>query len=127
MRSIDSGIYRGAVDGVESGHCLARIAVRDGPGGCRIIDYEAVSTQYGLQHVEHDILDGDSLVVACGELRGVTVFREHGNGEFVADGPRPMKICIEYDGGSLGWSWHWGAGSDDVIERSRAVCRPAPY
>lgn len=40
------------MSGVEGGHCTARIEVRSGPGGCRIVDYEAVSDEHGLQHIE---------------------------------------------------------------------------
>lgn len=41
VHEIPAGIYRGVVEGVESGHCTARIEVKVGPGGCRIVDYEA--------------------------------------------------------------------------------------
>ncbi len=117
------GIYRGVVDGVESGHGTARIEVRGGPGGCRIVDYEAVSDEHGLQHVEHALLTDDALYVAFGEAPGVTVFRAQGAGTYAAEGERPMQVRVGYDGTALTWAWHWGAGRDDVVERSKATCR----
>lgn len=120
---IPAGIYRGVVEGIESGHCTARIKVRVGPGGCRIIDYEAISDEHGLQHIEHVLATHDALHVAFGEAPGVTVFARRGEGLFEASGQPPMQIRISYDDGTLAWAWHWGAGEDDVIERSRATCR----
>lgn len=116
------GIYRGTVQGVESGYCTARIAVRPGPGGCRIVDYEAVSDAHGLQHIEHAILTDDALFVAFDEARGVIEFRAGGDGVYRAVGEREMQVHVGYDGATLTWAWHWGTGGDDVVERSRATC-----
>lgn len=41
VHAIPVGMYRGVVEGVESGHCTARIEVKVGPGGCLIVDYES--------------------------------------------------------------------------------------
>lgn len=123
VHEIPAGIYRGVVDGVESGHCTARIEVKAGPGGCRIVDYEAISDEHGLQHLEHSLLTGEALHVAFGEALGVTVFHCRGDGVYEADGQHPMQIRLSYDDGKLTWAWHWGTGNDDVIERSRATCR----
>lgn len=120
---IPAGIYRGVVEGTESGHCTARIEVRVGPGGCRIVDYEAISDEHGLQHIEHGLVTEDALHVAFGEAPGVTVFTRCGEGLFEAVGQHPMQVRVSYDGGTLTWAWHWGTGEDDVIERSRATCR----
>ncbi|GAB2445561.1 hypothetical protein GCM10027062_27880 [Nocardioides hungaricus] len=125
---IPPGIYRGTVDGIESGHCTARIEVRSAPGGCVAVDYEAVSDEFGLQHVEHALVGPDSLHVAFGEAAGVTVFRRISTGVFESD--EGMRIVVEFSGDVLTWAWHWGSGPDDpddpddIIERSRAVCRP---
>ena len=80
IQEIPVGIYRGVVEGIESGHCTARIEVRRGPGECRIVDYEAVSDAHGLQHIEHGLLSENALHLAFGEASGVTVFTksEHG-------------------------------------------------
>lgn len=123
VHEMPPGIYRGVVEGVESGHCTARIEVRLGPGGCRIIDYEAVSDEHGLQHIEHGLLSEDAPHLAFGEASGVTVFGSRGGGVFeTASGPR-MQIHISYDEDALSWAWHWGTSGDDVVERSRATCR----
>lgn len=121
---ISPGVWRGVVEGVESGHCTARIEVRFGPGGCRIVDYEAFSDQYGLQHIEHGLLTEDSLHIAFGEAPGVTVFASRGGGVFASVGDQPMEVHIACDGEVLTWAWCWGTDAgDDVVERSRATCR----
>lgn len=127
VHEIPAGIYRGEVEGVESGHCTARIEVRIGPGGCRIVDYEATSDQHGLQHIEHGLLTEDALHVAFGEAPGVTVFRAAGDGVFETVGEPALKIRISFDGRALTWAWCWGTGQDDVVERSRATCTQAGY
>ncbi len=124
---IPPGVYRGVVEGIESGHCTARIEVRLGPGECRIIDYEALSDEHGLQHIEHGLLSEEALHLAFGEASGVTVFTSRGGGVFEAVGGAPMQIHIAYDDGVLSWAWHWGTSSDDVVERSRATCRRVDY
>lgn len=122
---IPPGTYRGTVEGIESGHCTARMEVRAAPGGCVTVDYEAVSDKHGLQHVEHAILAPDSLHVAFGEAPGVTVFRGVAEGEFRS--PDGMRILVAYAAGVLTWAWHWGAEADSVVERSRATCRLAEW
>lgn len=122
---VTSGIYRGTVHGVESGNCTARIQVTSGPGGCRIIDYEAISDQHGLQHIEHGILTDEALHLAFGEAQGVVVFHARGDGSYeTRDGPA-MHIRIGYDGETLTWAWEWGTSTEDIVERSRATCRLA--
>lgn len=80
MSEIPARIYRGVVEGVESGHCTAHIQVQDGPAGCRIVDYEAISDERGLQHIEHGLLTADAWHVAFGEAPGVTTFHASGDG-----------------------------------------------
>lgn len=124
---IPAGVYRGVVEGIESGHCTARIEVRRGPGDCQIVDYEAVSDEHGLQHIEHGLLSEAALHLAFGEASGITVFAGRGGGVFEAvDGP-PMQIHITHEEGVLSWAWHWGTSSDDLVERSRATCRRVDY
>lgn len=94
VHEIPAGMYRGVVEGVESGHCTARIDVTVGPGGCRTVDYEAVSDEHGLQHIEHDLLTEDALHVAFGEAPGVTVFTRRGEGLFEAPGEHYMQIRV---------------------------------
>lgn len=128
MRSVDDippGIYRGVVSGVESGHCTARIEVRPGPGGCRIMDYEAISDKDGLQHVEHGSLSDEALHLAFGEAPGVTVFGATAMGVYATSGDRPMRIRVDYADETLSWAWDWGNPTEDIAERSRATCRRA--
>jgi len=117
------GIYRGTVEGIESGHCTARIDVRAAPGGCRTIDYEAVSDEHGLQHVEHALVSADALHVAFGEAAGVTVFALVAPGVYETAGEPRMRIHAAFDDGELSWAWHWGSAGQQPIERSRARCR----
>ncbi len=121
---IPPGIYRGTVEGIESGHCTARIEVRAAPGGCVSVDYEAVSDEHGLQHVEHGLLGPDALHLAFDEADGVTVFGRTATGVFEC--AQAMRIVVTFDDGLLTWAWHWGTGADDVVERSRATCRATP-
>lgn len=122
MTNIPAGIYRGVVEGSESGHCTARMEVRPGPGGCRIVDYEAVSDAHGLQHIEHGLLTDEALHLAFDEAPGVTVFRSVGDGLYEPVGDRPMRVVVTYADQVLTWAWHWGSGPDDLVERSRATC-----
>lgn len=89
------------------------------------MDYEAVSDEHGLQHVEHSLLSDTAIHVAFGEAPGLTVFRSRGDGMFEVEGERPMRIGVSFEKGQLIWAWYWGTGSGDVVERSRAVCRLA--
>lgn len=127
VAEIPPGTYRGVVEGIESGHCTARIEVKIGPGGCRIVDYEATSDKHGLQHVEHGLLAEDALYVAFGEARGVTIFQRRSSGVYETAGGPHMQIRVTCDGGVLTWSWHWGTTSEGVVERSRATCSLTDY
>jgi hypothetical protein len=134
---IPSGVYRGTVDGVESGRCVARIEVRELPGGGFSVDYEASSEVQGLQHAEHTLVTPGALYVAHSEAPGVTVFaRAHhaspaveGNpaGEFDSLGPSPyqMRIVIGWNGTELTWSWHWAMSGEPLREQSCATVRLA--
>lgn len=123
VSEIPAGLYRGVVDGLESGHCTARIDVRVGPGGCRIVDYEAISDSRGLQHIEHGVLTTDALHLAFGEAAGVTIFHARGRSVFETVDEPSMQVRVSYDGGVLTWAWHWGTDGDAVVERSRATCQ----
>lgn len=125
VSDIPPGIYRGTVRGIESGECTARIQVRSGPGGCRIVDFEAIPDEHGLQHIEHGLLSDDALHVAFGEAPGVTVFERHEGGAYQTSAPRLMRINVGYDDDTLTWVWEWGTSDDDIVERSRATCRRA--
>ncbi len=67
--------------------------MRVGPGGCRIVDYEAISGEHGLQHIEHVLLTEDSLHLAFGEAPGATVFRAHGDGVFASEGSTRCRFA----------------------------------
>lgn len=125
VSEIPEGIYRDVVKGVESGHCTARIQGQVAPNGCRIVDYEAVSDEHGLQHIEHGMLTADPLHVAFGEPPGATTFHASGVGVYETVGEPRMQIRVSYVSEVQTWAWHWGTGSDDIIERSRAICRRA--
>ncbi len=123
VSQIAPGIYRGTVHGVESGNCTARIEVASGPGGCRIIDYEAISDRHGLQHIEHGLLTDKALHLAFGEAPEVVVFNARGGGNYETSGGPLMRIRVGYDGDTLTWVWEWGTPIEDIVERSRATCR----
>ncbi len=123
------GLYRGLVTGLESGECSARIEVRQAPGGCLTIDYEATSEREGLQHREHTLVAPDGLFVAFSESPGVSVFAMSADGIFVcsAPGPYAMEIHASFDDGVLSWAWHWAEKGVQPAEMSRAVCRAAVF
>ena len=120
------GLYRGEVEGAESGRCEARIEVRRIPGGCLTVDYEAVGVD-GVQHVEHTVVAPGALYVAHSEASGVAVFTEADQGVFdgPCDGPYVQRLVINWDGQVLTWSWHWSPAGESPREQSRAVVRPA--
>jgi hypothetical protein len=126
LLQLPAGIYRGRVEGAESGACEARIEVRRVPGGCVTVDYEAVGAD-GLQHVEHTIVTTGALHVAHSETPGVQVFAETGPGVYDAPsgGPYAQRICPAWDGVELTWSWHWSPAGHAPVEQSRAVTRAA--
>ena len=125
------GLYRGRGDGLESGPFVARIEVTSAIRGRAItLDYEAVSDQHGLQHVEHTILTtGEAgrleLHVTCLELPGVTRFVETKPGEFTAyEGPMPARIVATVPReGVLTYGWWWSRDESDPREQSRAEVR----
>lgn len=119
-----AGLYRGQVEGSESGRCEARIEVRKIPGGCLAVDYEAVGAD-GLQHVEHTVVAPGALYVAHSEAPGVAVFTEAGDGAFDGPpgGPYAQRLVIGWDGRTLTWSWHWAPAGECPKEQSRAVLR----
>jgi hypothetical protein len=129
--SAASGVYRGRGDGPESGPFLARIAVASVVGGRAVtVDYEAVSEERGLQHVEHTVLTaGESgrleLHVCCLELPGVVRFVATRPGEFAAyDGPLPARIVLTLPApGVLTYGWWWSRDDADPREQFRAEVR----
>lgn len=118
------GLYRGRVEGTESGACEARIEVRAIPGGCSSVDYEAVGAD-GPQHVEHTVVTAEALYVAHSEKPGVDVFLCAGDGVFEGPpgGPYAQRLVIGWDGLTLTWSWHWGPAGATPTEKSRALVR----
>lgn len=124
LTDLPSGLYRGRVEGAESGPCEARIAVARVPGGCLAIDYEAVG-QDGLQHAEHTLVAHDALYVAHSEALGVHVFRGAGDGVFngPSGGPYDQRIVLGWDGVVLSWAWHWAPPGETLREQSRATAR----
>ncbi|MGI8521767.1 MAG: hypothetical protein ACR2K3_00430 [Nocardioides sp.] len=126
LAGLPAGLYRGRVEGRESGSCEARISVAPIPGGCLAIDYEAVGAE-GVQHVEHTLVDDDALYVAHSEAPGVLVFHRTGDGVFDGPpgGPYDQRLVIGWDGEALTWAWHWAPAGEDLREQSRATARPA--
>jgi hypothetical protein len=122
LSSVVPGLYRGVVDGGESGHCTARIEVRSVPGGCLAVDYEAVSERFGLQHVEHTLVSDVELHVAFTEAPGVTVLTRIQDGVFEAQGNPWMRVIVDFDGDQVTWAWHWSTDGSEPVERSRARC-----
>ena len=119
-------LYRGSVEGSESGPCTARIDVRRLPGGCVGFDYEAVGAA-GLQHVEHTVAAPGLLLVVQSEAGGVSIFDEVEEGVFEGPrgGPYARRLAVAWDGTTLTWAWHWAAAGDEPEERSRAEVRLA--
>lgn len=121
-----AGLYRGRVEGFESGPCEARIEVRKIPGGCLTVDYEAVGAE-GLQHVEHTVITPEALYVAHSEAPGVDVFTKTNDGVFdgPSGGPYAQRLVIDWDGKTLTWSWHWASarGSADGAVPGRGSAR----
>lgn len=107
------GLYRGEVEGAESGRCEARIEIGRIPGGCLTVDYEAVGAD-GVQHVEHTVVAPGALHVAHSEASGVAVFTEADQGVFdgPCDGPYVQRLVIAWDGQALTWSWHWSPAGE---------------
>ncbi|MHB1508264.1 MAG: hypothetical protein ACYCST_01595 [Acidimicrobiales bacterium] len=119
-----AGLYRGRVEGAESGSCEARIEVKKIPGGCLAVDYEAAGAD-GLQHVEHTVVTAEALYVAHSEKPGVGVFLKAGGGVFdgPTGGPYAQRIVIGWGGTTLTWSWHWGPAGATPTEQSLALVR----
>lgn len=119
------GLFRGHVDGAESGRCEARIEIRKIPGGCLAVDYEAFGAD-GLQHVEHTLVTDDALYVAHSEAPGVATFTAAGERTFDGPlgGPYAQRLVIGWDGRDLTWVWHWAPTGEVPREQSRAVVRP---
>jgi hypothetical protein len=119
-----AGLYRGRVEGPESGPCEARMEVRTIPGGRLTVDYEAVGAA-GLQHVEHTVVTPEALYVAHSEKPGVDIFMRAGSGVFdgPAGAPYAQRLVIGWDGTTLTWAWHWGPAGATPTEQSRAQAR----
>ncbi|HEY0950759.1 hypothetical protein [Nocardioides sp.] len=124
LMRIRPGLYRGTVDGEESGHCSCLIEVRRLTDHALSLDYEAVGSE-GIQHVEHTIITGSALHVTMGEFPDVVMFREGAPGVFVADpsAPLPMQIHPGVDAGTLTWAWHWAPPGEEPREQSRATAQ----
>lgn len=129
LLEIPAGLYRGLVTGLESGECCARVQVRQVPGGCLAVDYEATSGREGLQHAEHTLVAPDGLYVAITEMPGVSFFALTEPNRFVSavPGPYAMEIHADYADGQLTWAWHWAEAGQPPKEMSKAVCRRAGF
>lgn len=124
LMALPPGLYRGTVEGPESGACLCRIEVRRLTEHALSLDYEAVGVA-GLQHVEHTLVTPSALHVAASELPEVATFRMTAAGQYVAEAaPFAMEIRAGWDGGTLTWAWHWAAPGETLREQSRASARP---
>ena len=128
------GIHVGAGDGPESGPFDARIEVSVLPNGGVAIDYEATSSEHGVQHQEHTLLvtgpDGlERLYVAHSESPFVTEFVavDPGSSRFAQPqpfGPYVREIVIEVpEPGRLTYAWWWAEPGDQLIEQSKADTR----
>ncbi len=87
---IRSGLYRGTVEGEESGHCVCRVEVRRLTDHALTLDFEAVVAE-GLQHVEHTIITGSTLHVTMSEVPEVVTFRKGPAGVYTATAPPPAR------------------------------------
>ena len=131
MLTTAPGVYRGRGDGLESGPFVARIAVATVVRGRAVtFDYEAVSDDKGLQHVEHTVLTAGEggrleLHVSCLELPGVVRFVETRPGEYTAyEGPLPARIVVTApEPGRLTYGWWWSRDEAEPREQFRAEVR----
>ncbi|CAI9415389.1 hypothetical protein [Nocardioides sp. T2.26MG-1] len=122
LLEVPPGLYRGTVEGEESGHCVCRMEVRRLTEHALSLDYEAVGDD-GLQHVEHTIITASSLHVAMGEFSEVVAFHEGLAGVFTAAvaAPMPMQIRADFADATLTWVWHWAPPGEPLREQSRAT------
>lgn len=131
---VSPGLYFGTGGGIESGPFVSRIQVERLPNGGAAIDYEATSTEHGVQHRERTMLvagpDGrDRLFVAHSESPFVTEMVETApdSGRFAQRepfGPYVMEIVIEMpDPDRITYAWWWGAHGAAPIEQSKADAR----
>jgi hypothetical protein len=123
------GLYVGRGDGVESGPFIGRLLVTPLPSGRGVvIDYEALSTEHMVQHVEHAMLgigaDGRHvLYVSHVESPTIAVMVEQRPGYFVdvaagAVAHQAVEITCPADG-ELTYAWWWAEPGEDAIERSK--------
>ncbi len=121
---IRPGLYRGTVEGEESGHCVCRMEVRRLTDHALSLDYEAAGAE-GLQHVEHTIITTSALFVAMSEFPDVVRFDARPSGAFTAgaSAPVPMAIHGGFEDDTLTWAWHWAPPGEDLREQSRATAR----
>jgi hypothetical protein len=123
------GTYIGTVDGIESGPCIARLAIGVLPNGGVSIDYEATTREDGLKHREHSLLsegpDGaDELIAALSDVPFLLKLRRGESGRFVestAFGPYEIEIEINVTPKAITYAYWWANRGETLIEQSRAT------
>jgi hypothetical protein len=123
------GLYVGRGDGIESGPFVGRLVVTPLPSGRGVaIDYEALSSERLVQHVEHALLGLDAegrhvLYVSHVESPTIAVLVEQRPGYFVdvsagAVVQQAVEIACPADG-ELTYAWLWADPGEEPVERSK--------
>jgi hypothetical protein len=123
------GLYVGRGDGSGSGPFIGRLVVTPLPSGRGVtIDYEVLSHEHLVEHVEHSLLglgpDGHhALYVSHIESPTIAVMVEQRPGYFVDVSPSAavqQAIEITCPGeGELTYAWWWAAPGEELVERSK--------
>lgn len=130
-----SGVYWG--NGTGPDPFVARAALTNGADGTVTLEYEAWSSERGLEHAEvarMGLVDGVvTLVAGSADDEAAIVFHEGAQGVFGSTGPERVGLVISMDDEGLSLSWWWpdeattGDAAMDagrLREQSRARLRP---
>jgi hypothetical protein len=130
-----SGVYWG--NGTGPDPFVARAALTNGADGTVTLEYEAWSSERGLEHAEvarMGLVNGVvTLVAGSADDEAAIVFHEGEQGVFGSTGPERVGLVISMDDEGLSLSWWWPDEDPTVDpamdvgplrEQSRARLRP---
>ena len=132
-----SGVYWG--NGTGPDPFVARAALTNGADGTVTLEYEAWSSERGLEHAEvarMGLVDGVvTLVAGSADDEAAIVFHEGEQGVFGSTGPERVGLVISMDDEGLSLSWWWpdedptgdaapAVDAGRLREQSRARLRP---
>jgi hypothetical protein len=120
------GVYWGLGRGPNSDF-VSRVAVQPQDDGSVTLDYEAWSSDEGLQHAEAMRMcrtpqDADRVVLMATSdgTDDTMVFREGDSGVFGSTGADRVGLVLVPDDGRLGFSWWWPDENGVLAQQSRA-------